>query len=257
MSNDPQLVSLIPPEADAFGAALKDHLVGRRQSDLVLERDEGWHDKALPPEWFFAPQAEWADAERRVLGLVREGPVLDLGCGGGRHSLHFQSLGLDVTAVDVSPGAIEVCRERGVRDARLLDLRTPPRDKEWRTILLMCGNLGLGETWEGTRRVLTRLASAAAPGALLIGATVDPTYTQSPAHVSYQQAMLAAGRHRGEVRLRLRYGGKVSPWWNMICIPGSEMSSLVEGTGWTIIEHVEDGCDQYVALVRRGPRSGT
>lgn len=146
MRNDPELVSLIPAQADAFGAALADYQSGHCLSDLILERDDGWSGEALSPGWFFAPQSEWADAEKRVLGLVGAGPILDLGCGGGRHSLHFQHLGFDVTAVDLSPGAVRVCRERGVRDVRLLDLRTPPSDKRWRAILLMCGNLGLGES---------------------------------------------------------------------------------------------------------------
>lgn len=104
--------------------------------------------------------------------------------------------------------------------------------------------------------MLRRLAHAAAPGALLVGDTVDPTHTKNPSHLSYQQGLLAVGRHLGEVRLRLRYGGKVSPWWNMICFPGSEIVSLVEGTGWTVVEHIKDGGDQHVALVRHGPRPG-
>ena len=210
----------------------------------------------MPPDWFFVPHEAWADAEKRVLRHVQGGPLLDLGCGGGRHALHFQGRGLDVTAVDVSPGAVDVCRERGVRDARVLDLRTPPGDKRWGTILLMCGNLGLGGTWRETRTLLRRLADRSLPGALLVGDTVDPNHTPDPAHLPYLRANLAAGRHVGEVRLRLRYGAKVSPWWSMINVPASEIVPLVEGTGWAVREHIWDGQDQYVALVRGRPEDG-
>ncbi len=47
-------------------------------------------------------------AEREVDGLMEltgqtDGPVLDLACGPGRHSVRFAQLGFDVTGVDLSP----------------------------------------------------------------------------------------------------------------------------------------------------------
>jgi methylase of polypeptide subunit release factors len=42
------------------------------------------------------------------------GKVLDIGSGAGRHAVALPDRGLDVTALDDSPGAAEVCRGRGV-----------------------------------------------------------------------------------------------------------------------------------------------
>src|SRR5262245_31998158 len=128
---------------DAFGRALADHHAGRRGPELMLEVDDGTSIPALPPAWFFQAEDAWAAAERRALAAVAIGPVLDLGCGAGRHALHLQRRGYAVTALDASPGAVAVCRARGVGDARLGDLTDPPRDRRWGTVLLMCGNLGL------------------------------------------------------------------------------------------------------------------
>ena len=100
--------------------------------------------------------------------------MLDLGAGAGRAALYLQTRGIDVTAVDSSPGAAEVCRLRGVRDVRLADLHEIPEDREWAAVLLLCGNLGLGGSWDGNRRLLTELARRTAPGALLVGDTVEP-----------------------------------------------------------------------------------
>ena len=129
-------------EDDAFGRLLLDYLSGRA-GDPVLERDDGHAGPALGPEWFFAEPERWPDAERAVFGHVR-GRVLDVGAGAGRHSVEAQRRGSDVVAIDVSPGAVEVCRRRGVRDARLLALGALEDELGvFNTVLMMCGNFGL------------------------------------------------------------------------------------------------------------------
>jgi SAM-dependent methyltransferase len=58
-----------------------------------------------------------APLERALLGTFAElvragggGPVADVGCGPGRITTYLDSLGLDVTGIDLSPGMIEVAR---------------------------------------------------------------------------------------------------------------------------------------------------
>jgi SAM-dependent methyltransferase len=156
---------------------------------------------------------------------------VDLGAGAGRASLYLQDRGLAVTAVDASPGAVEVCRLRGVADVRLGDVNDPPADQRWGGVLLLCGNLGLGGSWEGTRRLLARLADLAVPGAVLIGDSVTPGGA-------------------AQVMLRIRYRDLVTPWWRQYNIPARRMAALVEGTGWRVERHLEDGEDHAVLLRR-------
>lgn len=49
----------------------------------------------LPSEWV----RRWAE-------LVTSGPLLDVACGGGRHSVYFEQRGIPVVAVDREPQAI-------------------------------------------------------------------------------------------------------------------------------------------------------
>lgn len=254
--SDPTRRTMLQPEDDAFGRALQDHLSGAPGPTLMLEVDDGTRVPAMPPDWFFLPEAAWAAPERAVLQVVTGGPVLDLGCGAGRLALHFQERGFAVTAVDVSPGAVAVCRARGVHDVRLRDLTAPPADRRWGAILLMCGNLGLAGNSEATRRLLTRLAALAAPGAVLIGDTVDPTMTDEPRSLAYQQAQREAGNDPGQVRLRLRYGALVTPWWEQLNIPIADIAALVQDTGWHLAEHLVDGADHYVVLRRAAEHQG-
>ena len=216
---------------DAFGAALLDYLDGEEVPELLLDVAGDGSGPAMHPEWFFRGFERWEWWDRQLLPLIEHGPVLDLGAGAGRASLYLQERGLRVTAVDASPGAAEVCRRRGVADVRLGDVNDPPTDQAWAGVLLLCGNLGLGGSWEGNRRLLARLADLAAPGAVLIGDSVTP---EGPPQVS----------------LRIRYRDLVTPWWPQYNIAAGQIAALVEGTGWRVDRHLQDGEDHAVLLRR-------
>lgn len=191
----------------------------------------------------------WSWWEQHTISLAA-GSILDLGAGAGRHSLHLQALGHEVTAIDWSPGAVGVCRARGIRDVRLTDVTELEATRVWDTVLLMCGNLGFAGDWAPTRRLLKRLREMTAPGGLLIGDSVDPT-SDDPIDLEYEERNRRAGLHLGRIRLRLHYGDLVTPWWQQINLPPADTEALVDGTGWRLEEHLEDGADHVVVLRRQ------
>ncbi len=243
-------MSVVSPEEDAFGRALLDHFEGLPPKPLKLETDSGVGTPAMPASWFFATPDSWAEWERNVL-LTVEGPVLDLGAGAGRASLYLQERGLAVTAVDSSPGAIEVCTRRGVVDARLQDfVGDLPGDQSWRSVLLLCGNFGLAGSLDGTRHLLKRLRDVCADNAVIIADTVDPTVMTDQNVVDYQKRMVAEGEYVGNVTLRLVYGDMASPWWRLTNVLIADVTRLIADTGWSLEEHFVGGMDHYVKLRR-------
>ena len=116
-------------------------------------------------------------------------------------------------------------------DVRLGDANGLPADLPWAAVLLLCGNPGLGGSFEGNRRLLARLAEVVAPGAVLIGDSVTPT-----------------GSPRASLRIRDR--DLATPWWQQYNIPAGQMTSLVDGTGWRMEWHLHDGEDHAVLLRR-------
>ncbi len=241
---------ILSPNEDAFGQALLDHFEGRSAENLTLETDAGTKSPAMPASWFFEPPDRWEQWERDNLDNA-DGPVLDLGAGAGRASLYMQERGHEVVAVDNSPGAIQVCKARGVVDARLHDFaETLPNDKLWRTVLLLCGNFGLAGSWQGTRRMLSQLHDICADGAVLLADTVDPTVMTDPDVQNYQKRMAAKGEYVGNVTLRLIYGQTESPWWDLTNVLIADVPRLIEGTGWTLAEHHVGGVDHYLKLCR-------
>lgn len=232
MSRGNEQVQDVWPEADAWGGALLEYLDGGEVEMPELEVDTGKIGPAMHPEWFFRPYDEWDWWDRELLSAIEAGPVLDLGCGAGRASLYLQARGFEVTAVDASPGAVEVCRRRGVSDVRLGDLNDPPADKRWASILLLCGNLGLGGSWDGNRRLLARLAELSSDDAVLIGDSVTPS-------------------GEPEIGLRIRYRGQATPWWRQYNIPADRVGGLVAGTGWVVDRQIVDGTDHSAVLRRQ------
>jgi SAM-dependent methyltransferase len=177
------------------------------------------------------------------------GRVLDIGAGAGRHSLEAQSRGLEVVAIDVSPGALAVCRRRGVRDARPLALaEIGPELGLFDTALLMCGNLGLAGSAESTREMLGRLHALTRPQGRIVFDSVDPHVGNDEADLAYLERNALRGRMPGEVTIRIRYGEIATPWFELLCVSPAELESLLPGTGWSLAWAREDEPDWYGVL---------
>ena len=199
-------------------------------------------------EWFFADHDDWAEPERAAFEHVR-GRVLDIGAGAGRHSLVVERRQLEAVAIDISPGAVEVCRRRGVEDARLLPLAEIDESLgTFDTVLLLCGNFGLAGSDEETIALLERLHPHTSPGARIVLDTVDPYLDNDEADLAYLERNRERGRMPGQVTIRIRYEGLATPWFDLLCVSRLELAALLEGTGWRTVWVRQDGADVYAVL---------
>jgi SAM-dependent methyltransferase len=233
---------------DAFGQLLLDHLAGRG-GEAILERDDGRAQPALPAGDFFGGFDEWPPEEQQVFERVR-GQVLDVGCGAGRHSLEAQRRGCGVVAIDISPGAVEVARRRGVVDVRLLPLAGVDSTLGvFDTVLMMCGNFGLFGTEAEGRRLLRTLHEISSPEGTIVFDSVDPG--DDPEDLSYQNRNRSLGRLPGQVTIRLRYGDVATPWYELLNLSPGELEELLEGTGWRVAELVPSTPPEYFGVLEK------
>lgn len=103
--------------------------------------------RARTGELLPAPFARWLGpveaADEDVLARTR-GPVLDVGCGVGRHVGALCERGCEVLGVDLARAAVRVGRRRGLPVVHG-DVFGPVRDAgRWQTVLLLDENLGIG-----------------------------------------------------------------------------------------------------------------
>ncbi len=238
-----------PIRGDAFGeAVLAFHEHGDRTDHHIVERDDGWLDP-IPTAEYFPPRAEWSLLDRDALELAR-GAVLDIGAGAGRHALALQERGFDVTALDVSPGAVEACRRRGARDTFLgtVDDLAGQRAAAYDTFLLMGNNLGLLENRDHAPGFLGALARLAKPGAQILGIGIDPYETSDPDHLAYHERNRRRGRMPGQIGLRIRYRNLTTDWRDYLLVSREELEGLLDGTGWRFRDRIVEG-PLYLAVL--------
>jgi SAM-dependent methyltransferase len=225
--------------ADAFGQMLLDGA-----GTEIIERDDGFLDTAKLV--YFAPVTKWPAVERRALRWVR-GRVLDAGLGAGRVALELQRRGRSVVGIDISPGAVEVARERGVRDVRLLAFEEVDDSLgTFDTVVMLGNNFGLFGSPSKARRLLRRLRPLADR---IVAASIDPHATEDPAHLAYQERNRRRGRLAGQLRLRVRYRDLIGPWFDYLFVSQDEMASILEGTQWRITRLLQSGSAYYVAIL--------
>jgi SAM-dependent methyltransferase len=181
------------------------------------------------------------------------GRVLDIGAGAGRFALALQSRAIDVTALDVSPGAIEVCRERGVASTYLgtVEALAGERPNErFDTFLLMGNNLGLLQSAEHAPAVLAALASLSSRGARLVAEGNDARQTENALHLRYHDSNRARGRIAGQIRIRVRHADLTTGWFDYLMPSVAEVEDLIRDSGWRI-EDCRAQDRTYVLVLQR------
>lgn len=91
------------------------------------------------------------------------GKLLDVGCGRGWNALYFRDKGFEVEAIDVSPEAVELTRQKGIK-ATVVDLESRGINGLYDVILC----LEILQFLNDPKRALWKLADALEPGGEII-----------------------------------------------------------------------------------------
>jgi SAM-dependent methyltransferase len=241
---------MLPDDQDVFGHEILDHFNGI-DSFEIIERDDGLFSVSPGPKVYFSEHEEWAEIDKRAMEFVR-GKVLDIGCGAGRHALYLQGLGLDVLGIDNSPGAIKVCRERGLLRAEVLSItQVSRRLGTFDSILMMGNNFGLMGNPKRARWLFRKFSGITNENARIIAQTGDVTQSDVPEHVAYHALNRARGRLPGQLRFRIRYKKLVTKWFDWLMMSEGELRELLEGLEWRICETIKGEEGRYTAIIEK------
>jgi SAM-dependent methyltransferase len=238
---------------DAYGHQLYDFFKGRQVVEVV-ERDDGLIDPSESlPKYYLSEYKDWNSREKIAAGYVK-GKVLDIGSGGGRWTLFLQKKGHVVLGIDISPLALKVCRERGVRNAMLKPISEIDSSLgKFDTILMMGNNFGLFENRNKARRLLKRFHEITSPRARIVAESLDiykPPVDR--VHRQYHLRNRRRGRMPGQVRIRIRYLTYASSWFDYLLVSKPEMIGILRGTGWKVRRFIPSKkSPMYVAIIEK------
>jgi SAM-dependent methyltransferase len=204
---------------DIYGLALE------QPAEPLMVRAAGGRARPLALDRWVGPVTE---VDERVLARA-SGPVLDVGCGPGRHVGALARRGVLAVGVDVSPDAIRLARRRGalVLERSIFDLL--PGSGQWGCALLLDGNIGIGGR---PVSLLCRLDALLRPdGEVLVeldrpGAGVQP------------------------IKVRLEHADAVSGWFDWARVAVDAIDEPAGEAGFRVLERWRDG-DRWFARLGR------
>lgn len=189
----------------------------------VLRSHDGIALPTRAHRWFEPLTAEDDAVLSRAVG-----PVLDVGCGPGRHVLALAERGVIALGIDITPAALVFARRRGAPVlARSVFDRVPGAGR-WSSALLLDGNLGIGGRPE---KLLERVASLLAPGGTVLVELEPP------------------GRTRRAEVVRFDIDRVEGPWFLWTAVAADEVSAPAGAAGM-LVEDIWPGGDRWFGSLR-------
>lgn len=160
---------------DVLGDALKAFYFDNNTTDKLTTQSSIAEEDEMPLDYLLRSFANMPPLEQKALQLAK-GKVLDVGCGAGSHSLHLQSQGLKVQAIDVSIGAIEVAQDRGVKNATVQDIYQLKPTEKFDTILVLMNGTGICGKLNNLAKFLLHLSELLNEGGQILIDSSDIIY---------------------------------------------------------------------------------
>lgn len=231
---------------DLMGKAMWDFYHDNDWENILTETSISELDD-LPPEYFFREFSQMNTVEQTAL-LESRGRVLDVGAGAGSHSLYLQKeRGLDVTALDISPRAVEVSRLRGVKKAvceHFLSFSGEASD----TILLLMNGTGIFETLERIPDYLNKISELLTPGGQVLIDSTDILYMYD--RDENGEVIISPDFYYGEVDYWVHYKGESEPPITWLYLDFETLRSAAEKCGFNA-ERIAQEAESYLAKLTK------
>jgi SAM-dependent methyltransferase len=207
-----------------YAEALRRETAGDRPRAAARHRDGSTRPLALA-RWCAAADA----IDERALAPLR-GPVLDVGCGPGRHLHALARRGVFGLGVDLSPVAVGLARGAGALAIVGSVFDELPGTGRWQSALLLDGNIGIGGR---PARLLARINRLLARGGRTL-VELDAPHTVTT-----------------ETLIRLETAGIASDWFPWAEVSAGDIGAIAAQAGFSTEDRwSEDG--RWFALLRAG-----
>lgn len=212
---------------DIFGKALLDYQSGNYVEDITTYSSLEEKD-TIPLPYLFRDYESMPLLEQEALRNCR-GKVMDVGCGAGSHSLYLQKKGFDVTAFDHSGGAIEVCRQRGLKKVVQADIMNYS-DEKFDILLMLMNGIGIVGNLEGLDAFLHHAKKLLRPNGCILLDSSDIIYMFETEKGNYD--LPENKEYYGEVEFTMEYKGEKSNTFDWLYLDFDTLSAAAKKSGY-------------------------
>ncbi len=221
---------------DLHGRAIRDYYQNK-SSPLLLHTSYG-ETEDMPVEVFFREEEDLSVLENLAL-IECSGSVLDIGAGAGAHALMLQARDFEVTALENSPGCVEVMRQSGVKQVVNQDFRH--HRQKYDTLLVLMNGLGLAGKLSGVQQLLKTLKGLLNPDGQLLIDSSDISYLFEDDNIQPDVD------YYGNIRYQYEYKGTKGDWFDWVYVDSETLlNEAVKADLKAEIMH-QDENDQYLA----------
>lgn len=232
---------------DVFGAAILDFYKNKKAEDIVVHSPD-FEDDVIEVPYLFRSYKDMPEIEQKALNNCF-GRVLDVGCGAGSHSIYLQNQkNLQVTAIDTSKGAIEVCQLRGIKDARVQDF-FKMKNERFDIILMLMNGIGIVGKLENLNKFFQQLKNILAPGGQVLLDSSDLRYLFD----EDQDGGIwidASAAYYGEMEFQMSYKNHKSDVFNWLYVDYNTLQAAAHFNGFEIKLLKEGSHYDYLALLK-------
>lgn len=220
---------------DAIGQAMLDYQNGVIGEQLIVKSSIS-EDDEIPIDYLFRTENELPKLEKKALDLCI-GKVLDVGAASGVHSLILKEKGFEVKSIDVSEGAIEVMKLRGLLNVELQDFYSI-KNQKFDTILMLMNGSGLAGTIEGLTTLLNQAKTLLNNGGQILMDSSDISYMFEDEDGSVWIDLNSS--YHGEVQYQMVYKDCISDEFDWLFVDFDRLKLISENLGWKC-EKIQDG----------------
>lgn len=227
---------------DPLGAAVLDFYNGNLQHTLI-SKSSMFDDDEFPVSYLFRSFEKMPELEQKALELAT-GSILDVGAGAGCHALALQKMGKDVSAIDISLGAVEVMHKTGVTNARHIDFFTLQNEK-YDTILLLMNGTGIAKTVDNLPLFFNKIKRLLNKAGQVIIDSSDVAYLYTDENGVIEIDI--NGAYYGEFDFLFTYGNCKSDVFQWLYVDYETLKQYAQEAGFKSELIMEDDNNAYLA----------
>jgi SAM-dependent methyltransferase len=228
---------------DPIGAAILAYASKKEELEIIVS-SEICEDDIIHASYLCRSYDEMPKLEQIALENC-SGKVLDVGAGAGIHAEHLEKNGLEVTCIDLSPGAVQHMKNKGLK-ASVQDFYSI--NGQYDTVLMMMNGIGITGTLSNLERTLLHAKTLLAENGKLLCDSTDIKYLYTDEDGSLWVDLNT--EYYGNFRFQMHYEDHLTDWFDWLYVDFERLEQAAAKVGLQVEKLMEED-HHYLAVMSK------